>query len=163
MTCIVEVDSKGILIFARLIDDLDMACFTFRKYGREFIKQAKFSPDSFIQMAIQCAFFRIHGIPGAHYESASTRMYAEGRTETIRSCSSESLKFSKALCSSSVSSQEKYQTMKLAIENHKNYAADAVRGYGVDRHLLGLKLIALENKMEIPKLYSDIGYIKSSQ
>lgn len=38
----------------------------------------------------------------------------------------------------------------------------ALQGYGVDRHLLGLKLIALENGIEVPKLYSDAGYIKSA-
>jgi carnitine O-acetyltransferase len=146
-----------------LIADLDMACFTFKKYGKEFIKSCKFSPDSYIQMAIQSAFHRVHGIPGAHYESASTRMYAGGRTETIRSCSIESLEFSEALNNPTASTQDKYKLMKKAIEGHKLYAADAVRGYGVDRHLLGLKLIALQNGMALHELFTDKGYTFSSQ
>ena len=56
-----------------LISDLEMTCFVFDSYGKNFIKSQKLSPDSFIQMAIQLAFYRIHGEPGAHYESASTR------------------------------------------------------------------------------------------
>ncbi|XP_063529641.1 carnitine O-acetyltransferase-like [Cydia strobilella] len=39
---------------------------------------------------------------------------------------------------------------------------DALQGLGVDRHLLGLKLIALENGVDIHKLYSDPGYVKST-
>ncbi len=30
-----------------------------------------------------------------------------------------------------------------------------------DRHLLGLKLTALENKIELPELYKDIGFQKA--
>jgi carnitine O-acetyltransferase len=41
-----------------LVDDLQMYCFTFNTYGKGFIKTQKLSPDSFIQMAIQYAFFR---------------------------------------------------------------------------------------------------------
>lgn len=89
-------------------------------------------------------------------------MYAGGRTETIRSCSSESLEFSKALNDPKASQQVKYDTMKKAIESHKQYAAQAVTGLGVDRHLLGLKLIAQQNGIPIPELYSDAGYVKST-
>ncbi|CAH0726669.1 unnamed protein product, partial [Brenthis ino] len=38
----------------------------------------------------------------------------------------------------------------------------ALQGFGVDRHLLGLKLIAIENGIEVPKLYSDPGYVRSA-
>ncbi len=37
-----------------------------------------------------------------------------------------------------------------------------VQGEGVDRHLLGLKLIAQENNIELPKLYSDPSYTRSN-
>jgi len=104
----------------------------------------------------------VHKIPGAHYESASTRIYVGGRTETIRSCSVEALEFSEALNTARVPSHEKYERMKKAIEAHKNYAAQAVRGLGIDRHLLGLKLIAKENGITVPELFSDVGYTKSS-
>lgn len=33
---------------------------------------------------------------------------------------------------------------------------------GVDRHLLGLKLIAIENGIEIPKLYQDPSFTRST-
>lgn len=38
----------------------------------------------------------------------------------------------------------------------------ALHGYGVDRHLLGLRLIAKEKKLPEPALFKDAGYIKST-
>ena len=54
----------------------------------------------FDQMAIQFAFYRLHQTPGAHYESGSTRMFNQGRTEVIRSCSNESIQFAKTMIKS---------------------------------------------------------------
>ncbi|KAL0849138.1 hypothetical protein ABMA28_013487 [Loxostege sticticalis] len=146
----------------RLADNLELNCFTYEKYGKNFIKTQKMSPDSYLQMAMQYAFYRLHQTPGAHYESAATRMYVGGRTETIRSCSIESIEFAKTMLNAQSSAKEKVQAMKNAINAHKNYTVQALQGLGVDRHLLGLKLIALENGIEVPKIYSDAGYIKSA-
>lgn len=44
--------------FSRLIDDLQMTVVCFKDYGKEFLKQHRFRPDSFIQTAIQYAFYR---------------------------------------------------------------------------------------------------------
>lgn len=35
-----------------------MNVFTFAAYGKEFIKQQKMSPDAYIQLALQLAFYR---------------------------------------------------------------------------------------------------------
>lgn len=145
----------------KLAADTEMGYLHFTDYGKNFIKTQKFSPDSYIQMAIQFAFYRLHHVPGAHYESAGTRLYVHGRTECIRSCSKESVAFAKAMVESK-NDQEKLQKLKAAIEGHKKYVSQAVQGFGIDRHLLGLKLIAKENNIPVPELYSDEGYSKSS-
>lgn len=41
-----------------LINDLDIKCFNFQRFGKEFAKQLKLSPNSFIQLAIQLAYYR---------------------------------------------------------------------------------------------------------
>lgn len=43
---------------SRLVKDLEANCFTFDSYGKKLIKDHKLSPDSFIQMAQQYAFYR---------------------------------------------------------------------------------------------------------
>lgn len=145
----------------KLAGDIDMGYLHFTDYGKNFIKTQKFSPDSYIQMAIQLAFYRLHHLPGAHYESAGTRLYVHGRTECIRSCSKESVAFARAMVESK-NDQEMLQKLKDAIESHKKYVTQAVQGLGIDRHMLGLKLIAKENGLPVPELYADEGYVKSS-
>lgn len=68
------------------------------------------------------SFFRIHKVPGAHYESAATRKYIHGRTETIRSCSIESIDFAKTMMDKGKSTMDKVAALKAAIDSHKKYA-----------------------------------------
>lgn len=69
---------------------------------------------------------RLHDVPGAHYESAGTRKYIGGRTETIRSCSVESIAFAKTMLDSKSSLKEKVQTLKAAIKAHKDYSVEVI-------------------------------------
>lgn len=149
-------------IDTELVKDLDMNCFTYKRYGKNFIKAQRLSPDSFIQMAIQLAYYRVHGKPGACYESASTRQFIHGRTETIRSTSVESVQFCKEMLANPASAEKAAEAIRSAVDAHKQYVTDAVNGYGVDRHLLGLKLTAIENGIEAPRFYQDYGYKHSS-
>nr|CAD7588317.1 unnamed protein product [Timema genevievae] len=142
----------------KLVADFEMYCSTFPAFGKDVLKSFKVSPDSFIQMALQLAFYRLHKTPGAHYESAGLRKFIHGRTETIRSCSQESVDFAMKM----LSGEEKYRALLAAIDYHKNYAIECVNGHGVDRHLLGLKLIAIENGLEVPALFKDPAYIRST-
>lgn len=81
---------------AKLIIDLDSVLLHYNDYGSNFIKSAKVSPDGWMQMAYQLAYYRQYGKPCPTYESASTRKFLTGRTETVRSCSADSVAFTKA-------------------------------------------------------------------
>ncbi|KAF4520958.1 hypothetical protein B566_EDAN011594 [Ephemera danica] len=133
------------------IDDFEMKCFQFMDYGANFIKAQKLSPDSFIQMALQLAFYRLHKIPGAQYESASLRGFKHGRTEAIRSCSEQTIHFCRTILDESASPEAKVTALRNAVNTHKELVLQAVSGQGVDRHLLGLRMAAAElgDKMNI--------------
>ena len=64
---------------------------------------------------------RTHGHPVGHYESASTRKFAFGRTDTIRSCLPEIAGFAFSLLDPSKSPKEKYTALRAAIQAHKDY------------------------------------------
>lgn len=91
-------------------------------------------------------------------------MFIHGRTETIRSCSSQSIAFAQAMCSppGTVSDQEKVFLLREAVKSHKDYTVMAMSGEGVDRHLFGLKITALENNIELPELYKDEAFVQST-
>ena len=144
-----------------LQEDLQMKVLNFTGFGKGKIKTFKLSPDSFVQMAIQLAFYRLHGIPVATYESGGTRVYKEGRTETIRSCSQESFDFTTKMMDNNIQDNEKYNALITAIKSHNYYAKMATSGYGVDRHLTGLKKAAVDNNIPVPDFFQDQGYLKT--
>lgn len=78
----------------------------FKEFGTDWIKKVgKLPPDAFYQMVLQLAYYRAHGKVTATYETASTRKYLYGRTETIRSCSLDSKNFVEAFDNPSISAK----------------------------------------------------------
>ncbi|XP_026825041.1 carnitine O-acetyltransferase isoform X2 [Ooceraea biroi] len=144
--------------------NIDMECFTFDKFGADAIKAIKLSPDSFIQIAMQVTFYNLHEKPPAHYESAALRRFINARTECIRSTCIESVEFARMMLhdANSKSKAQKKETMIRAINAHKELAGQAAMGQGVDRHLFGLKMIAQSEGMELPELYKDVSYTRST-
>lgn len=52
--------------------------------------------------------------------------------------------------------------LREAVSAHRKYTNMALRGRGVDRHLLGLQLMAIENKIPVPEFFSLKPFVKSS-
>ncbi|KAI9919142.1 hypothetical protein PsorP6_012176 [Peronosclerospora sorghi] len=79
----------------------------------------------------------------ATYEASHTRIFLQGRTETTRSCSASSVKFTNAMtdASGAVTKEEKRNYLLDAMNRYVAYMRKAGAGRGVDRHLLGLKLL----------------------
>lgn len=105
-----------------LASDLNMNPLHFKTFGKGFIKRQKCSPDSFLQVAFQAAYYLVHGKPAGHYESGGLRLFKEGRTDIIRSCSVESVEFGKLMSDRAVNSGEKYAAMRKALSTHASYA-----------------------------------------
>jgi len=130
----------------------------FKDFGKEFVKSKKMSPDSFIQIALQLAYWRLHKQPPATYESASLRQFRLGRTDTIRSCSVSSQAFVEAMDEANVTNSEKAKLLREAVAAHRRYTNEAVSGQGIDRHLLGLRLAAIESGLPEPSFLKQDAY-----
>lgn len=61
------------------------------------MKVNSMSPDAYIQMALQLAYYRDAGKFNLTYEASMTRLFREGRTETVRPCTIESTEWVKAM------------------------------------------------------------------
>ncbi|XP_049415888.1 carnitine O-acetyltransferase [Epinephelus fuscoguttatus] len=144
-----------------LAQDLDMRVTVFSHFGKNVPKAHKMSPDAFIQVALQLAYYRMYQRCCATYESASLRMFRLGRTDTIRSASSASAAFVKAFDDTSKQNTEKVDLMEKAVKAHRSYTNMAVSGQAIDRHLLGLKMQAVEEKVSIPAIYTDTAFAKA--
>ncbi|MBN3276786.1 CLAT acetyltransferase, partial [Polyodon spathula] len=149
----------------RLVRNLDLNVHKFKVYGKEFIKKQRMSPDAYIQVALQLAFYRCHGKQVPTYESASIRRFLEGRVDNIRSATYEALVFAKAMTDgkSTVPDSEKMQRLWDAINVQTNYTILSITGMAIDNHLLGLREIARELKMEKPEIFTDETFLKSNR
>jgi carnitine O-acetyltransferase len=78
-----------------LICQNDCQALEFKGYGKNFITSHGFSPDAFVQMAFQAAYFGLYGRIECVYEPAMTKAFLHGRTEAIRSTQVESVDFTK--------------------------------------------------------------------
>ncbi|KAJ5339778.1 hypothetical protein N7452_006506 [Penicillium brevicompactum] len=133
----------------------------YQGYGKGLIKKFKCSPDAFVQMTIQLAYFKMYGKNRPTYESASTRKYAEGRTETTRTVSDESVAFCKAHQDHTTPREEVVKLFRAALAQHTKYTQEASSGHGVDRHLFGLKKL-LQPGEQLPEIYQDPAFAYSS-
>jgi carnitine O-acetyltransferase len=149
--------TKSEKAFEKLISQYDLRVLYYQGYGAETIKTFKSSPDAWAQMMIQLAYYKFYNVNRPTYESAATRKFQLGRTETCRSVSDESVAWCKAMEDPSVSNQKCRELGMKAIHAHVKYIAEASDGYGVDRHLFGLKKL-LEPGEEVPSIYKDPAY-----
>lgn len=140
--------------FADTIAQYDEAVFQYYGYGKNLIKQFKVSPDAYVQMLMQLAYYKLTGQVRPTYESAATRKYLKGRTETGRSVSVESKKFVETWTDLNASTEEKIATFNAACKQHVKYLSEAADGKGVDRHLFGL-LQQLKEGEEVPAIFKD--------
>uniref|UniRef100_A0A8C3VDW1 Carnitine O-palmitoyltransferase 1, muscle isoform n=1 Tax=Catharus ustulatus TaxID=91951 RepID=A0A8C3VDW1_CATUS len=124
-----------------LAEDVDFCCFAFSTFGKGLIKRCRTSPDAFIQIALQLAHFRDKGRFCLTYEASMTRLFREGRTETVRSCTSESTAFVRSMFGSPQRS-ERQRLFKAAAEKHQQLYRLAMTGAGIDRHLFCLYLVS---------------------
>lgn len=153
-----------------LIADSDNMELWFEDYGTEWIKSsAKLAPDAYIQMVIQLAYYRTSGQFSATYETALTRMFKSGRTETIRSHTAEAREWVLAMCANPgernyvAEPHRLHALLKTAIQKHSSLTRLAATGQGIDRHLLGLRLMLRPLNGENVALFEDNLFEKSQQ
>jgi len=160
----VVADAKKEL--AAIIDDNIVTCLELPDFGGKTISQQckGVSTDSFMQMSLALAFFRDQrGEMPVTYETASTRSFFHGRTETIRPQSLAMRQFLQCFDDSAVPRSQVADLVREAANAHRNYLRRCMGGHGVDRHLLGLRVLAAENGMAPHALFADKAYAKSTR
>lgn len=140
--------------YKKLVSTFDLHLIL-AEYGKGFMKKKRLSPDGYLQMAIQLAYYRLTGKFTKTYESASTRLYVEARTETIRPVTDWSVSWCKAMASSKTTREQKILLLKRAVSAQTKLKNEAVVGKGWDRHLFGLYYCATEMGMEKPALFTN--------
>lgn len=139
-----------------LICQNDCQALEFKGYGKVFITSHGFSPDAFVQMAFQAAYYGLYGRTECTYEPAMTKSFLHGRTEAIRTVQKESVEFTKVRLSKShiptslgsmdivktffsdATPNQKINALRKACERHVALTKECSKGLGQDRHLYAL-------------------------
>lgn len=145
-----------------LVQDIDIWCFKFDNFGKNFLKEIYFSPNSFLQMAIQYAYYRMHCKHAATYSPGIMRMFLHGRTDVVRSCSMQSLNFVRSMVDKDECDLYRMICLKEAADHYREYKRMTEKGGGIDRHLLGIRMAAQAMSMKVPALFKDEAFKRSS-
>ncbi|KAM7414255.1 hypothetical protein PAMA_019193 [Pampus argenteus] len=160
-----EVIQSSLTVAMALADDVDCHIFPFHDFGKGLIKKCRTSPDAFIQIALQLAHYRDKGKFCLTYEASMTRLFREGRTETVRSCTVETCAFVRSMIRNETT-EERMKLLKQAAEKHQNMYRLAMTGKGIDRHLFCLYVVSKylgEDSPFLKKVLSEPWRLSTSQ
>ncbi|KAJ8937761.1 hypothetical protein NQ318_006624 [Aromia moschata] len=143
---------KALRVAEALISDINLRIMVHDHYSKGFMKTCGLSPDAYIQMALQLAYYRDAGKFCLTYEATMTRMYREGRTETVRPVTIESAEWVKAMENKEVPLEEKVRLLTVACDRHQSGYRDAMCGKGIDRHLFCLYVVSKYLEVDSPFL-----------
>lgn len=122
---------------ADLIQQNEFQTLDFSAYGKNFITSMGFSPDAFVQMAFQAAYYGLYGRVECTYEPAMTKVFLHGRTEAIRSVTEESRNFVQEFWAER-EPRRKVEALKKACMQHTKNTRECAKAQGCDRHLYAL-------------------------
>jgi carnitine O-acetyltransferase len=120
-----------------LILQNEVQVLEFTGYGKNFITSMSISPDAFVQMAFQAAYYGLYGRVEPTYEPAMTKAFLHGQTEAIFTVSKESADFVQTFWGD-VSPAIKVNALKKACEKHVEITKRCGQGKGHHRHLYAL-------------------------
>uniref|UniRef100_A0A8D0DR25 Peroxisomal carnitine O-octanoyltransferase n=1 Tax=Salvator merianae TaxID=96440 RepID=A0A8D0DR25_SALMN len=141
--------------------DIEVVNYAFTSFGKALIKKHQLHPDTFVQLALQVAYFKHHGHPGCCYETATTRCFYHGRTETMRPCTMEAVEWCKSMLDPAFVPSQRKQLMLKAFAKHNKLMRECENGKGFDRHLLGLLLLSKEHSLPMPEIFLDPAFSRS--
>lgn len=121
-----------------LIHQNEFATLEFKEFAKDRIKRMGMSPDAFVQMGFQLAYYALYGKIESTYEPAMMKMFYHGRTEAIRTVSTESNRFVTKFLDDHAQPAEKLQLLREACAKHSDRTKVCSQGFGQDRHLFAL-------------------------
>lgn len=125
----------------------------FKDYGKKFITGNKLSPDSYVQMSMMLAYYKLYGRVVCAYEPVLTKSFYHGRTEAMRPTTMEAKHFCEVFCNPRSSDEAKLSALRNATRVHSQLVKECARGKGVDRHLFALKCIAQKKGLKTPRFF----------
>ena len=115
---------------------------------------SRYSPDSFVQMAILLSYYSLYGKVVCQYEPVLMKRFLHGRTEAMRSAIPNAALLCETWCSDSASNEQKISALRAATNEHSCIVKECASGKGVERHLFALKCISERHNLPLPSFFN---------
>lgn len=125
-----------------LICQNEVLALEFDGFGKNTMTQYGFSPDAFVQMGYQAAYFSLYGRTESTYEPAMTKAFLHGRTEAIRTVTPQSVEFVRTFSSETATPRQKMDALRKACKVHTDLTRQCMKGLGQDRILYAMMCLA---------------------
>ncbi|KAM3587806.1 uncharacterized protein V6R79_014304 [Siganus canaliculatus] len=144
-----------------LVQGLTLSVTRFNDFGKKVLKNFKISPDSFMQLVIQLAYYRLHQCCCPTVEPITLSLFSRGRLGFINSNTKASGAFVKAFDDPNKQSSEKVRLLEEAVKAHKWFIQMGLSGQVTEAHLFGLKMQAAEQNIPVPEIFTDPSYTEA--
>ena len=152
--------------FARTMQTVTIRQRCIRSVTKEGIKAKNCSPDAFVQLLYQAAYYKERQRFCSVYEAVSTRAFYQGRTECVRPVTEASAAFIRALYDGRDSPAELLHKFRLAEKAHTDGISRGQKALGPERHMSGLNAMyaiyagtADWAGLAKPDIFEDEGYL----
>uniref|UniRef100_A0A0N5AN78 Carn_acyltransf domain-containing protein n=1 Tax=Syphacia muris TaxID=451379 RepID=A0A0N5AN78_9BILA len=157
-----EVIMKTKRKFDEIANDIEVKVLTFDRFGKAFPRHYGISPDGLTQLAMQLAYYRIHRKQPPTNQATTLRQFLDGRTGTVRLPNFYTSMFTYEMTDAEERPNDRdlVHMMQVATQQHKNDKLQTINGMSMDRHLLGLLLVAKELGQATPEIFTCAAYKK---
>ncbi|KAL4920609.1 acyltransferase ChoActase/COT/CPT [Aspergillus aurantiobrunneus] len=121
------------------------------QFGTQLSRKHGLSPNAFVNMVVQLAFYKLYNKPVPTVEAVTTSNYFQGRLDFCRVVTDEVVAFCQAMAQQPRDARECQTLFQRAVRKHVGQIAAVAGGGGVDMHFLALKDMARETQ-EAPSL-----------
>ena len=152
--------------FARRMETMIIRQRRITSVSRELIRSKNCSPDAFVQLLYQAAYYKEKKCFRSVYEAVSARAFYQGRTECVRPVTEASAAFIKALHEGMDSDDVLLDKFRLAEKAHLDGIKRGQSALGPERHMTGLQYMyamyantASGKGLIKPEIFDDEGYL----
>ncbi|NXD04136.1 CACP acetyltransferase, partial [Certhia familiaris] len=141
-----------------LAADVELHCFSHQGFGEGAGPRA----EAVVQVGLQVAFYRAHGSLCATCEPLSLRRVLPGCTDLLRPPGPPCLALARALDDPDAQPELLLALLHEAVEAQDRRTQEVLSGQGAERHLQGLRQVALEAGEPLPEIFLDPSYVQAT-